>query len=421
MMETISCDSPALGVDLMPVDEALQRLKMQVTQLKGTEVVSLADGLGRVLAKMVSSPINVPQYANSSMDGYAICRSDWQGVTGEKYPVSQRIPAGAVGSKLHKNTVARIFTGAPIPEGADAVVMQELCTVEASGGEDLLQIQQLPAEGQNIRCAGEDIKLGSVVLSAGHQLRSQDVGLLASIGVTELEVIERLKVAVFFTGDEIIEPGKSLQPGQIYNSNRYTLTSMLKSWGCHVIDLGNVEDSLAATTKAFEKASEVSDLIITSGGVSVGEEDHIRPALESLGDLATWRISIKPGKPLAFGSVKQVPFIGLPGNPVSVFATGCVLARPFIKAMQGMPFESVEGVSVKVGFDLPYTVRRREYLRVRMHRDENNKQELFLFENQSSGVLTSASWADGFALVEIGRKLEKGDEVEFIPFSFYGL
>ena len=196
---------------------------------------------------------------------------------------------------------------------------------------------------------------------------------------------------------------------------------MLESWDCEVIDLGNVDDNLVATAEAFEKASEVADLIITSGGVSVGEEDHIRPALESLGDLDIWRISIKPGKPLAFGNVKQVPFIGLPGNPVSVFATACVLARPFIKAMQGMPFESVEGISVKVGFDLPYITRRREYLRVRMQKDGGNKQALVLFENQSSGVLTSASWADGFAMVEVGRKLEKGDEVEFIPFSFYGL
>ena len=420
-MEAISCDSPVLGVELMPVDEALQRLKMQVTQLKSTELVSLADCLDRVLAKTITSPINVPQYANSSMDGYAICRSDWQGVSGERYPVSQRIPAGAVGSKLDKKTAARIFTGAPIPDGADAVVMQELCGTESLAVEEYLQIEQLPSVGQNIRCAGEDIKMGSVVLNNGHQLRSQDVGLLASIGITDVEVITRLKVAVFFTGDEIIEPGKPLQPGQIYNSNRYTLTSMLKSWGCNVIDLGNVEDTLVATIEAFEEASEVADLIITSGGVSVGEEDHIRPALESLGDLAIWRISIKPGKPLAFGNVKQVPFIGLPGNPVSVFATSCVLARPFIRAMQGIPFESVEGVSVEVGFDLPYTTRRREYLRVRMQRADNNKQELVLFENQSSGVLTSASWADGFALVEVGRKLEKGDEVEFIPFSFYGL
>ena len=420
-METISCDSPALGVDLMPVDEALQRLKMQVAQLKSTESVPLADCLGRVLAKSVSSPINVPPHANSSMDGYAICRADWQDGSDEKYPVSQRIPAGSVGSALDKNTAARIFTGAPIPARADAVVMQEICSTEVSGGETFVQIEQLPEVGQNIRCAGEDIELGSVVLNGGHQLRAQDVGLLASIGVSDVEVISRLKVAVFFTGDEIVDPGKLLQPGQIYNSNRYTLTSMLESWDCEVIDLGNVDDNLVATVAAFEKASEVADLIITSGGVSVGEEDHIRPALESLGDLDIWRISIKPGKPLAFGNVKQVPFIGLPGNPVSVFATACVLARPFIKAMQGMPFEPVEGMSVEVGFDLPYTTRRREYLRVRIQRDDNNKQELVLFENQSSGVLTSASWADGFALVEIGRKLEKGDEVEFIPFSFYGL
>lgn len=420
-MDVINCDSSVLSVGLMSVDEALQRLKQQVIPLERTEIVSLSDGLQRVLAKRVVSTVNVPQHANSSMDGYAICRSDWQSEGSDAFPVSQRIPAGAVGKPLEKNTAARIFTGAPIPEGADAVVMQELCDTVSTGATKLLKIEQFPRVGQNIRSAGEDIKLGSEVLKGGHQLRAQDLGLLASIGVTTVEVIRRLKVAVFFTGDEIIEPGGLLKAGQIYNSNRYTLTAVLKSWGCEVVDLGNVEDSLSATIVAFNEASEVADLIITSGGVSVGEEDHIRPALEILGELDVWRIGIKPGKPLAFGKVKQTPFIGLPGNPVSVFATSCVLARPFIKSMQGMQFKSVDGVPVRSGFDLPYVTRRREYLRVRMQLSDENQQELALFDNQSSGVLTSASWADGFALIEVGIKLEKGDEVEFIPFSFYEL
>jgi molybdopterin molybdotransferase len=317
--------------------------------------------------------------------------------------------------------VARIFTGAPIPEGADAVVMQELCATRSVDGELLLSISELPSLGSNIRDAGEDIKFNSTILNTGHQLRSQDLGLLASIGVASVEVYRRLKVAVFFTGDEIKEPGEVLGPGQIYNSNRATLTAMLDRWGCEVIDLGNVQDTLEATVEAFKEASHVADLIMTSGGVSVGEEDHIRPALELLGKLDIWRISIKPGKPLAFGSINEVPFIGLPGNPVSVFATCCVLARPYIRAVQGMPFTSVKGISVQAGFELGYTVRRREYLRVRLELNGKNEQNLVLFENQSSGVLTSASWADGFAVIEVGSNVSEGDDMEFIPFSFFGL
>ena len=418
-MDVISCDSPSFADDLMPVDVALQHLERNVVPIKTTEIVSLSDGLNRVLAKPISSTIHVPQHANSSMDGYAIQLADWIGHDNVAYPVSQRIPAGTIGKPLEKNTAARIFTGAPIPAGADSVVMQELCQVSEQNGTAILKIQQLPELGQNIRSAGEDIKQGSLVLSQGRQLRAQELGLLASVGVSSVAVFRRLKVAVFFTGDEIIEPGSELKVGQIYNTNRYTLTALLQSWGCDVIDLGNVEDNFEATIEAFKAAADVADLIMTSGGVSVGEEDHIRPALESLGELEVWKIGIKPGKPLAFGKVRQIPFVGLPGNPVSVFATSCILARPFIKAMQGMSFEAVSGFVIKSGFDLPYIARRREYLRVQIQSDIHNQPELILFENQSSGVLTSASWADGFALVEVGTKLSKGDSVEFIPFGSF--
>jgi len=419
MMDQSSCDNPALGVRLMPVDEALQRLKEQVTPLADIEVIPLADSLQRVLAKPTHSGFDVPPHANSSMDGYAIRLVDWQDKPNQALPVSQRIPAGSVGTPLAKNSIARIFTGAPIPEGVDAVVMQELCIAEKMGDVEQIKITQLPRVGENIRQAGEDIQSGSCILAGGHQLRAQDIGLLASVGVTTVEVFRQLLVAVFFTGDEIKEPGEPLEPGQIYNSNRYTLTAMLNKWGCEVIDLGSVEDSLEATIEAFKQASEVADLIMTSGGVSVGEEDHIRPALERLGELDLWRISIKPGKPLAFGKINNIPFIGLPGNPVSVFATTCVLARPYIKAMQGMTFAPVKGVSVKANFAIGYTVRRREYLRVRLQQDEGSVQGLELFPNQSSGVLTSASWADGFAVINEGMRVQEGDAVEFIPFSFF--
>lgn len=420
-MDITSCDSPALGVQLLPVDEALQRLKEQVKPLTDTETIPLADSLHRVLAKPVHSTIQVPPYANSSMDGYAINLDDWNDDPSQLLPISQRIAAGSVGYTLQKKTVARIFTGAPIPEGANAVVMQELCTTKAVEGVECISISQLPKANENIRRAGEDIQSGSCMFEAGHQLRAQDIGLLASVGVTVVDVYRQLRVAVFFTGDEIVEPGQSLAPGQIYNSNRYTLTAMLSRLGCKVIDLGNVEDTLAATIAAFKEAAGAADLIMTSGGVSVGEEDHIRPALESLGELDIWRISIKPGKPLAFGKMNNIPFIGLPGNPVSVFATTCVLARPYIKAMQGMPFAEVKGIPVRAGFEINYSVRRQEYLRVRLRADASGEQCLELFANQSSGVLTSASWADGFAVIREGESPKKGSLVEFIPFSFFDL
>lgn len=417
-MDKTSCDSPALGIQLMPVDEALQRLKEQVSPVTDTNIVPLADSLYKVLAKPIYSNINVPPHANSSMDGYAIRLDDWIDEPTQQLPISQRIPAGSVGVALQEKTVARIFTGAPIPQGADAVVMQELCTTDETLG---IGISQLPDIGENIRCAGEDIQSGSCVLNVGHQLRAQDVGLLASLGVTEVDVYKQLRVAVFFTGNEIIEPGQPLEPGQIYNSNRYTMTAMLNRLGCKVIDLGNVEDTLEATIHAFQEASAVADLVMTSGGVSVGEEDHIRPAIEALGELDIWRISIKPGKPLAFGKINSIPFIGLPGNPVSVFATTCILARPYIKAMQGMPFITTKGILTPAGFEINYPVRRQEYLRVRLRIDENGGRDLELFPNQSSGVLTSASWADGFAVIREGESPKRGDLVEFIPFSFFDL
>ena len=417
-MSQTSCDSPKLGVQLMPVDEALQRLSELVTPVKDVEMIALSDASQRVLAESIFSPVNVPPLANSAMDGYAV-RSDEVHV-GVALPVSQRIPAGTVGSPLKVGTIARIFTGAPIPEGADAVVMQELC--EVSDGDSNSVVMSESAEcGENIRDAGEDIKAGEQVLAAHHKLRAQDLGLLASVGVSRVSVFKQLKVAVFFTGDELREPGEVLQGGQIYNSNRFTLVAMLQRMGCEVINLGIIRDDLESTIEALNAAAAQSDLVMTSGGVSVGEEDHVKAAVESLGELDLWRISIKPGKPLAFGQVNGVPFLGLPGNPVSVFATTCVLARPFILAVQGGVFAEVKGFAVIADFDLSYTVRRQEYLRVRLSFSSDGKAMLDSYPNQSSGVLTSASWADGFAVVREGVKLSRGDEVEFIPFSLFDL
>ena len=414
-MAQLSCDSPKFGVQLMPVEEALQRLSERVLPVTETELIPLSDALQRVLAESISSPVNVPPLANSSMDGYAVRSAEVK--EGVALPVSQRIPAGTVGVALGVGTVARIFTGAPIPEGADAVVMQEQTEAVSDG----VMISGLIGKGENIRDAGEDIKQGEQVLPAHKKLRAQDLGLLASVGVSHIRVFKRLTVAVFFTGDELREPGEVLEEGQIYNSNRFTLVAMLQRMGCEVINLGIIQDDLASTVEALKSAASQADLVMTSGGVSVGEEDHIKAAVDSLGELDLWRISIKPGKPLAFGQVCGVPFLGLPGNPVSVFATTCIMARPFILAMQGGAFEAVKGFGVSANFDLGYTVRRQEYLRVRLSVSEDGKTMLESYPNQSSGVLTSASWADGFAVVREGVKLSKGDEVEFIPFSMFDL
>ncbi len=418
-MSQLSCDSPELSVQLVPVDEVLQRLKDQVIPVTDTEEVALSDALQRVLAKPIMSPISVPPLDNSAMDGYAVRAAEV--ADGIKLPVSQRIPAGSVGQPLLPGTAARIFTGAPIPEGADAVVMQEQCEPVDDTCVQSVIITGAVTVGENIREAGEDIQRHARVLAAHHKLRAQDLGLLASIGIEKVTVYRQLTVAVFFTGDELCEPGEALAAGQIYNSNRFTLTALLQRMGCRVINLGIVKDSLEATVDALKSAAAQADLVMTSGGVSVGEEDYIKAAFEQLGTLDFWRISMKPGKPLAFGRVEGVPFIGLPGNPVSVFATTCIVARPFILAMQGAGFDVAKGFRAIANFDLSYTVRRQEYLRVRMQVADNGEVFLESYPNQSSGVLTSASWANGFAVVREGVKLAKRDELEFIPFSFFGL
>lgn len=417
-MSQLSCDSPELGVQLVSVEEALRRLNRQVSPVKEVESIALSDALQRVLAESVVSLIDVPPLDNSAMDGYAVRAEEiYDGV---ELSVSQRIPAGVVGTHLEPGTVARIFTGAPIPEGANAVVMQEACQAISRDGASSVSISGFIDSGENIRDAGEDVRKGSIVLPSHHRLRAQDLGLLASVGVHRVKVYKQLTVAVFFTGDELCEPEEVLGDGQIYNSNRYTLVAMLQRMGCRVINLGIIKDDLGSTITALSVAASQADLVMTSGGVSVGEEDHVKTALDSLGQLDLWRISIKPGKPLAFGWIGEVPFLGLPGNPVSVFTTTCILARPFLLAMQGCAFESAKGFKVVANFDLKYTVRRQEYLRVRLHFAEG-KAYLECYSNQSSGVLTSASWADGFAVIYEGAKLEKGDEVDFIPFSIFDL
>ena len=409
------CASPGL----ISVEQALEKVLAQASPVGQVEQVNILHALNRVLAEDLHSTIDVPGYDNSAMDGYAVRSEDCQ-TSGTDLPVSQRIPAGQVGTFLEPGTAARIFTGAPVPEGADAIVMQEMCEqhdeaqLEKNQGGRVI-INTVVKAGANVRCAGEDIARGDTVLNAGKRLRPQELGLLASVGLAEVKVKRKLKVATFFTGDEIITPGQALAAGQIYNSNRYTLTGLLQAMDCEIVDLGIVPDTLEATLDVLEQAASSADLVITSGGVSVGEEDYVRIALQKLGELTMWRIAMKPGKPVAFGKVKNALFMGLPGNPVSVFVTFLLFARALILKLQGAEDCFVNRVSVIADFDWP-EIKRQEYLRVRLV--EKDKQTLAqLFSHQGSGVLSSASWADGLIEVFIGQQIKQGDKVSYLPFE----
>ncbi|GAD24291.1 gephyrin-like molybdotransferase Glp [Acidovorax sp. MR-S7] len=403
---------------LKPLDDALAELLAQAAPLVGTDTVDTFDADGRVLAQTAVSPLQVPPLDNSAMDGYAVRRADVAapGVALPiTLPVSQRIPAGAAGTPLAAGTAARIFTGAPVPAGADAIVMQEDC--EALDGGTRVRVNAVPAPGQWVRRAGEDIALGAQVLAAGTRLTPAALGLAASIGLGTLQVARRPRVALFSTGDELVMPGEvqpeRMQPGAIYNSNRFFLRTLLQRLGCEVADLGIVPDRREATIAALREAAQACDLIVTSGGVSVGEEDHIRPAVESLGTLGLWQIGMKPGKPFAYGRVGGAHFMGLPGNPVSSFMTFALLVRPFVLRLQGVADAAPRSMAATAGFDWPRADKRREFLRVRRAPDGT----LELFPNQSSGVLTSAAWADGVVDNPAGCTIARGDTVRYIPMA----
>lgn len=393
---------------MLTLDEALAQLLAGARTVTETEQVDAMEACGRVLAADQYSALNVPPCDNSSMDGYAVRVSDVS-APGTRLRVAQRIPAGSIGQALDPGTAARIFTGALIPPGADAVVMQELC--EHAG--DLVIVNHVPAPGEWIRRAGEDISGGSRILSAGTRLRAQEMGLAASVGLARLPVFRRLRVALLSTGNELVMPGEPLPEGAIYNSNRYTLRGLLTQLGCEISDLGIVPDDLQATRRVLREACD-HDLILTSGGVSVGEEDHVKPAVEAEGELNLWKIAIKPGKPLAFGRVGgRTAFIGLPGNPVSSFVTFVILVRPFILRAQGAEDTVPRVQSLRADFDWPKPDPRREFLRARV----NDQGGLDLFPNQSSGVLTSTVWADGLIDNPAGQAIARGDSVRFLPFS----
>ncbi|MFV0679781.1 gephyrin-like molybdotransferase Glp [Ottowia sp.] len=419
---------PARRPPLIPLDDALARLLAHARPLERTEQISTFDADGRVLAQDVVSPLRVPPNDNSAMDGYAVRAADVT-APGVELPVSQRIAAGQAGTPLVAGTAARIFTGAPLPAGADAVVMQEdaeALDTKASDGGERARIQAVPAAGQWVRQAGEDVAQGAAVLRAGQRIGPAGMGLAAGVGQATLAVHARPHVALFSTGDELVMPGdvapQSMKPGSIYNSNRFFLRALLQRLGCMVTDLGIVPDNRSATLAALQSAAEAHDLILTSGGVSVGEEDHVKPAVEQLGALDLWQIALKPGKPFAYGHVRRgeqqagvgaAHFIGLPGNPVSSFVTFLVLVRPFLLKLQGAAHWAPAVQMARADFAVTRADKRREFLRVR----RNAQGGLDLFGNQSSGVLTSMHWADGLVDNPAGTTIAPGDTVRFIPMA----
>jgi molybdopterin molybdotransferase len=401
----------------MPLDDALAALLAQAQPLTGqaggVRRVSTFEADGCVLAEDVVSALQVPPADNSAMDGYAVRCADIT-APGTQLAVSQRIPAGSSGQPLLAGTAARIFTGAPVPAHADAVVMQEDCDVLDG---DAIRVRTVPQPGQWIRRSGEDVTRGSVVLARGERLSPAAIGLAAGIGRADLLVARSPRVALFSTGDELVMPGavppEQMRPGAIYNSNRFFLRALLRRAGCEVTDLGIVPDQREATVQALRDAAAGHDLILTSGGVSVGEEDHIKPAVQALGSLDLWQIAMKPGKPFAHGRIGQAHFIGLPGNPVSSFVTFVLLVRPFLLKLQGAARLAPEPLSLPAHFDWPRPDKRREFLRVR----RNAAGGLDLFANQSSGVLTSTVWGDGVADVAAGRTIARGDAVRYFAFA----
>jgi molybdopterin molybdotransferase len=397
---------------LTPLNHALEQL-LADARVNSREVdLPLREALGCVLANSRSAAIDVPAFDNSAMDGYAVNTADVTDA-GCVLPVSQTIAAGHPGTPLVAGSAARIFTGAPIPEGCNAVVIQE----NTARDEDRVTILQVPVAGDNIRGKGHDIARGSEVLKAGHRLRPQDLGMLASLGIPAVRVKQPMKVAIINTGDEVIPPDQELGPGQIYDSNSFTLEGLLQGMGMTVIRKGIVADTLAGTQAVLQEAAADADCILSTGGVSVGDEDHVRQAVQSLGSLDLWKLAIKPGKPFSYGRVNGKPFFGLPGNPVAVFVTFAMLVRPYLLKVQGASQLALPTLRVRAGFDISEAGSRLEFIRVRLVSDQEGEQELQPFGNQGSSIMTSLSWADGIAEIPLGTTISRGQMLNYFPFN----
>ena len=406
-------NSAAANSDLLSVDDTLDLLLSRAVAVSECEQVKTPLALGRTLANALHAGADVPGWANSAMDGYALLAADMDSGPEATLRVSQRISAGSVGVPLEPGTAARIFTGAPIPPGADAVVMQERCVVAG----DRVVIKGQVTTNDNIRHAGEDVRKGDLILKPGVRLSPQHLGLAASSGFADLSVYRPLRVAILSTGDELVPAGEPLAMGQIHDSNRHCFLGLLAALGCEVVDYGLVADNLEVTGEVLAKASQDADLVLASGGVSVGEEDHVKAAVEKLGQLQFWRVAIRPGKPLAFGDIGGVPFFGLPGNPVAMFVAFCIFVRPFILASQGRADIAPRTMHVRAGFHRDRADPRREFMRARLRMNDAGVDELQLYHSRSSGVLSSLTWADGLAVFKENRTLKNGDYVEFLPFA----
>lgn len=398
------------GQNLTSLDDALTHLLARARVVTQTCTLPLHQTLGRVLASDIAVPADVPPADNSAVDGYAVRASDL--ADHQVLPVSGRVAAGEPPGELAPGTTVRIFTGSEIPAGADSVVMQERTEQKDNG----IAVTAAVAAGQNIRRQGQDLKQGDIALSAGTPIRPQEMGLLGSMGIGEITVLRRLKVAVFSTGDELVDPGQPLQPGQIYNTNRFTLTGLLEAVGCEITRCDTLRDERNATRDSLLNAAQAADLIITSGGVSVGEEDHVRAVLEGEGELSLWRLAIKPGKPLAFGAIGDTPILGLPGNPAAVLVTFLVAGLPYIRHCQGNRRYRPLGEPLAAGFTVDKASIRREFLRARKEAGPNGVV-VQAYPNQSSGVLSSACWGDGLAVVPEDTTVTPGDTIRYYSFS----
>ena len=399
-----------LAIKMTPLMGALELILADSVPISGDEWVDLSEGLGRVLVADLVSGVDVPPWDNSAMDGYAV-RSEDTDASSSNLVVNQRVLAGGVGAHVAPGTAARIFTGAPLPDGADAVIMQENTQLDGAGR---LQCLVPVSRGENIRPRGQDIPGRARVLAAGRRLRPQDLGVVASVGVPRLRVLRKLKVGLFSTGNELQEPGRQLQGGQIYNSNRAMLVGLLQALGLDYRDYGIVEDSLDRTLEVLRRASDECDLLISSGGVSVGDEDHVKKAVMTLGEIKLWKLAIKPGKPLAYGRVRGVPFFGLPGNPAAVFVTFGLVVKPYVMALQGIDEPPCTIVRARAAFDWKRPGKRQEYLRATLGRAESGELVADVYQNQSSGVLSRISQADCLVRMPVGGSCRCGDWVDVV-------